>query len=235
MRIIEKENCVALVPIFATLNKDKLTKLSQKVTSRKILKGEFLYGVTGQNDTLYIVHQGQLKNYRLLENGEEQLIRLLGPGEFTGVWSIFQPKQQHNDLVEAIEDTEVCQLTRENFRNALLDYPEIGISLLQEISQRLEISEKQTATVAHGSITKRITSYLAILISKKSIDKNSLTSVELPMSRKALASYLGTTPESISRGFKKLEEQGIITATSSRKIRINNLDALSIKKKAGQN
>lgn len=223
MQSTEKKKCVALVPIFATLDKDKLTKLAQKVTSRKIAKGEFLYNFADQNDALYIVHQGQLKNYQILETGEEQLIRLLGPGEFTGEWSIFQPQQQHTDIIEALIDTEVCQLTRENFKKALLDYPEISLSLLQQMSKRLETSEKQTATVAYPSITKRITSYLASLSINK---KDKPIRVELPMTRKALASYLGTTPESITRGFRKLEKQGVIRSISTRNIQINDLNAL---------
>ncbi|MCM2436399.1 Crp/Fnr family transcriptional regulator, partial [Periweissella beninensis] len=153
MQSNEKKQCVALVPIFAILDESELTKLSQKVTSRKIAKGNFLYSFADQNDTLYIVHQGQLKNYQLLETGEEQLIRLLGPGEFTGEWSIFQPQQQHTDIIEALRDTEICQLTRENLKKTLLDYPEISLSLLQQMSKRLEVSEKQTATVAYSSIT----------------------------------------------------------------------------------
>lgn len=223
MQSTEKKKCVALVPIFATLEENELAKLSQKVTSRKIAKGNFLYNMADQNDTLYIVHQGQLKNYQILETGEEQLIRLLGPGEFTGEWSIFQPQQRHTDIIEALRDTEICQLTRENFKKALLDYPEISLSLLQQMSKRLEVSEKQTATVAYSSITKRITSYLSSLIKNK---KDKPIRVELPMTRKALASYLGTTPESITRGFHKLEKQGVIKSISARNIQINDLNAL---------
>ncbi|MFT8426058.1 MAG: Crp/Fnr family transcriptional regulator [Liquorilactobacillus sp.] len=225
MHSTEKKKCVALVPLFTTLDENKLTELSQKVTSRKVSKGEFLYGFTDPNDTLYIVHRGQLKNYRLLENGEEQLIRLLGPGEFTGEWSIFQAKQPHNDLVEAINDTEICQLTQRDFNQALLQYPEIGMNLLQQMAKRLEASEQQVATIAHTSITDRVFSYLTGLIPEENVENKSI-SVELPMSRKSLASYLGTTPESISRGFKRLEKEGMITSVSSKKICINELGSL---------
>ena len=225
MQSTEKKQCVSLVPIFANLDENELTKLSQKVTSRKVSKGEFLYNFTDQNDTLYIVHQGQLKNYQILENGEEQLIRLLGPGEFIGVWSIFRTKQSHDDLVEAISNTEICQLTQQDFKKVLIQYPEISINLLQQLSERLEVSEQQVATIAHTSVSDRIISYLTSLIPEETME-NKPISIELPMSRKSLASYLDTTPESISRGCKKLERQGMITSTSSKKIRINKLSSV---------
>ena len=50
--------------------------------------------------------------------------------------------------------------------------------------------------------------------------------VTLPTSRKNIASYLGTTPESISRKFKELEEKGLIIQESSSLIKIKDLDDL---------
>lgn len=46
------------------------------------------------------------------------------------------------------------------------------------------------------------------------------------MSRKDIASFLGTTPETISRKFRELEEEGLIEQLSLGKVRIHNLDDL---------
>lgn len=72
----EERHCVSLVPIFKALDQDDLGKISQNITSRQLAKGEILYSLNDNDDTLYIVHTGELKNYRILENGKEQLIRL---------------------------------------------------------------------------------------------------------------------------------------------------------------
>lgn len=48
----------------------------------------------------------------------------------------------------------------------------------------------------------------------------------LPMSRKHLASYLGTTPETISRRLTEFEESGWIQQSGQRAITILNLNAL---------
>ena len=49
---------------------------------------------------------------------------------------------------------------------------------------------------------------------------------ELPMSRRELASYLGTTPETVSRRLGGFEEAGWIVQTGQRQIKILDLDAL---------
>lgn len=222
----EERHCVSLVPIFNALDQDDLGKISQNITSRQLAKGEILYSLNDNDDTLYIVHTGELKNYRILENGKEQLIRLLGPGAFTGEWSIFKSDIKHNDYIEALEPTEICQLTRQGFKQVLGQYPEISMSLLQHMSERLDISENQTATLAYGSITKRITSYLADLIINSKVNREGTIQVELPMTRKDLASYLGTTPESVTRGFNKLEKAGVIESISNKIIQVHDFNNL---------
>ncbi|MCM6764747.1 Crp/Fnr family transcriptional regulator [Weissella paramesenteroides] len=222
----EERHCVSLVPIFKALDQDDLGKISQKITSRELAKGEILYSLNDNDDTLYIIHTGELKNYRILENGKEQLVRLLGPGAFTGEWSIFKSDIKHNDYIEALKPTEICQLTRQGFKQVLGQYPEISMSLLQHMSERLDISENQTATLAYGSITKRITSYLADLIINSKVNREGTVQVVLPMTRKDLASYLGTTPESVTRGFNKLEKEGIIESISNKIIQVNDFSDL---------
>jgi len=46
------------------------------------------------------------------------------------------------------------------------------------------------------------------------------------MSKKDLASYLGTTPETISRKFNELEDKGLIKQLTHKQIKIIDLDGL---------
>ena len=50
--------------------------------------------------------------------------------------------------------------------------------------------------------------------------------IELKMAKKDLASYLGTTPETISRKFAELEAKGLIRQKSTRQIEILEVDEL---------
>ena len=57
-------------------------------------------------------------------------------------------------------------------------------------------------------------------------DNDAVMEITLPMSKKDLASYLGTTPETISRRLADLEEQGLIEQKPRRQIKIIDLDGL---------
>ena len=95
------------------------------------------------------------------------------------------------------------------------------MQILKEFANRLEGSEKQTTRFATEKVETRIALFLA-----EYVDDHDQNIVTLPMSKKDLASYLGTTPETLSRKLTDFEEQGIIKQQGQRKIKINDLDAL---------
>ncbi|WP_425486402.1 Crp/Fnr family transcriptional regulator [Gracilibacillus halotolerans] len=80
-------------------------------------------------------------------------------------------------------------------------------------------TETQATSVAIETVDKRIAQYLIN-------NANENEEVILQMTRKELASYLGTTPETISRKLTEFEEKGYIIQKTSRKIEILKVDEL---------
>lgn len=212
--------CISIVPIFNHLPANELISIVGKARMHTFERGEFIHRAGDDSDQLYIVHQGKVKVYRLSEAGKEQLVRILESGNFTGELALFSDFQ-HDSYAEAMEKSQICTIGRSDFRALLLKHPSIGLHVLSELAHRLGVSEKQTAVIATEPVDARIGRYLADLV-----EKNNSRTITLPMSRKHLASYLGTAPETISRRFTEFEEAGWITQSGQRKIRILDLDAL---------
>lgn len=216
-------SCLNIVPIFNHLNDETKDKVGKLITDKTFNKGEVLYRAQEIGNTMYIIHKGRVKIYRLTESGREQLVRILGPGDFTGEYNIFNGEAEHGEYAEAMSKTTACTLNHSDIQPLLTEQPVIAMEVMREMSRRLENSEKQTTQVAVGQIGERLSMYLADLVEDEE-DENVV--VELPMSRKEIASYLGTTPESISRKFKELEEKDMITQLPRKQIKIHNVDDL---------
>lgn len=214
-----RKNCISLVPIFNHLEVEQWDEIVEITRSVSYKKRETLYKAGNQSDSLYIVNRGRVKNYRLTESGKEQLVRILTPGDFTGEYALFNDSV-HESYAEAISDTSICMIKRSDLQALLIKYPSISMNILKAFSNRLEESEKQTTLFATEKIETRIALFLA-----QSIDDDS-NEVSLPMSKRDLASYLGTTPETFSRRLTRLEKQGYIKRKSNKKIEILNLDEL---------
>lgn len=215
--------CVSLVPIFNHLDQESMNKIASKANTKQLKRGEYLYQAMDKDDSIYIVHRGQVRIFRLAESGKEQLIRVLNPGDFTGESTIFSEDTYHDHFAEATKKTSICAIHRENLQELLDDYPEISMKILQSMSDRLQQSEKQTASVAIEQVTNRIIYYLEDLAEPHMEDE---VTVKLPMTRKDIASYLGTTPETLSRKFKELEEEDLINQLPKNKIYIPSVEEL---------
>lgn len=214
------KSCVSLVPIFNHLDSEQMEEIMQVVRRANFKKGEAVYHAGDASDTLFIVNRGQLKTYYLTEGGKEQVVRILNPGDFTGELTVFQASIQEA-FAEALMDTQICMIKQEDLQALLLKYPTIAVEILKELAGRLTQSEKQATSFVTETVETRIALFLA-----ESYDETQGNTIELPMSKKNVASYLGTTPETLSRRLKELEEAGIIQQEGQRKIKIIDLDAL---------
>lgn len=212
--------CVSRVPIFNHLPSNALSVIANKASMRTHERGQFIHRPGDPSNKLFIVHRGKIKVYHLSDTGKEQLVRILSPGDFAGELALFS-STDHDSYAETMQTSEICTIHQTDVRELLLQYPEISLHVLAEFSRRLGTSEKQTAAIATTSINARLAQYLADLM-----EQENSASFSLPMSRRYLASFLGTTPETVSRRLGEFEDLGWIQQTGQRKIIILDLDAL---------
>lgn len=218
---LHQSSCIFLVPIFNHLQEEQMDEIMGVTKHVSYKKGEIIYRDGDKSDSLYIVRNGRIRIYRLSESGKEQLVRILSPGDFTGELALFR-ESIHTSYAEAMNNTDVCMITREDLQQLLIRFPSISLKILSEFSNRLDKSETQTARVATESVEARLAYFLA-----ESIDSgNKSMEIELPMTKKDLASYLGTTPETLSRKLAEFEQEGYIKQKAGKKIVILDLDGL---------
>lgn len=204
---MKKHSCAQIVPIFNHLDADSLDKINQITRHGKFKKNEILYSPL-KAPRLFILARGRIKEYQISQSGKEQLLRVYEPGMVLGESALFdtEPIQTY---AQALTDIEVCYITKEDLRNLLIDHPTISLKILEEYNRRLKDADKQTTRIATGSVASRLSSYLIDL--SKVEDSKTFT---LPLSMKELAAFLATSPETISRRFKDLEEDGLITRSN---------------------
>ncbi|MDN3438921.1 Crp/Fnr family transcriptional regulator [Planococcus sp. APC 3900] len=216
--------CVSIVPIFNHLEQAELKEVAATTKGRKLPKGEILYRAGEKSNSLYIIHKGKLKVYRLTESGKEQVIRILQPGDFTGELALFTDNV-HDSYAEAMEATELCTISSGDINDLFLKYPQISLKIIKEFSLRLDQAEHQVTSFTTEDTETRVALYLI-----QQAESSQSKEIRLPMSRKDLASYLGTTPETISRKLAKFEDEGWIQQFDQRAIRIVDMENLSLYK-----
>lgn len=144
---------------------------------------------------------------------------MIEPGGYAGEDALFGVMND-NLYGETLEETQICFLRQQDFKNLLLKYPELSLKLLETTVRRAAEMQYQAQFLMMEDVESRIANYLLQLV--KVVDSNS---VMIPMKMKDLATFIGTTPETISRKFKILEEKGFIERRG-KIIKILDIDSL---------
>lgn len=208
--------CVSKVPIFSHLEIDELEEVFTKINHMKMSKGENLYMAGEIVSSLFVIHKGKVRIYRLNDNGEEQLIRVLTHSDFTGELSLFSQDDLSESYAEVMEDAEVCKINRQDIYSLMQKYPNISIKIIESFATRLNDSESLTTNISLLNSKDRLIEYI-----KTHAENDKLI---LEMTKKNLASYLSMQPETLTRTFKKLENEGIILQVSNKVYDILNIN-----------
>lgn len=212
------KNCIELVPIFNNLSHDEMMEIAGITGDRIYEKGNMIYMAGDVGESLYVIHRGKVKIYRLSDSGKEQVLRVLGPGEFMGELTLFS-HNPHTDNAEALEKTTVCVINGVEIRNLMLKYPDIAFKVLEELSQRLERAENLIENISLHSVERRLADTLLDMAGEND-------EIDLKMSRKDLASHLGMSRETLSRKLSSFQDVGFIQLIGHRKVIILDADAL---------
>ena len=154
------------------------------------------------------------------------MVGLLLPSDFVG-----RPGRNLApfDVVAATEVT-LCRFQRAPFEKLLNTSPNIGPRLLQMTLDELDAAREWMLLLGRKTAREKIASLLAIFTSRDA-NLNFRTTTgkvqfELPLSREAMADYLGLTLETVSRQMSALKREGVIVLESKRLISIANFMTL---------
>lgn len=215
-----EHECVQLVPIFKELADEQLDTIETIVQHHHFPAGSTIFSADDPLDSLMILANGQVKVYQLAANGREQLLYLLQTGDIDGEAALFE-NQRRTSFGEALVPTYICSIRRADFQALMQQYPSISINVLNVFGRRLTQLERQTTSTATESVEARLANYLTETAAALKTD-----AFKLPLKKKDLATFLGTTPESISRKLALFERQGLITQKAGKIIQINDADQL---------
>ncbi|GAB3702620.1 MULTISPECIES: Crp/Fnr family transcriptional regulator [Microbacteriaceae] len=214
--------CVSRVPIFQGLTREEQLRVAEFVRPVHVAKGETVYSPGQSVSRLLVMHSGQLKVSHAAANGQEQILRTVTNGDVVGERA-FLTGHLPNDLVVALEDSRMCVFDHTDLSALLRDYPDVGLRMLRTLSDRLASVERLLAAITSSDVSARIAAYLLDL--PGSI-RDGVPTVWLPLAKYEIASYLGTTPETLSRRLAALSASGVIELHGRRDVTILDIDGL---------
>lgn len=197
---MSKHLCVQFVPLFQKLKQDDQEEIEKLINHVLVQKGEVVYA-PNDSQQLIILESGRLKVENLMENGDAHFQAIMQSGDFMGENWLFGA-ENNNVFLTAEELSQVCRIDAEQFRSLLIDLPQLSYELTKHMVRQINEVNRQNYYLTIYKIKDRIMAYFMDL----SAEQESYT-IQLTLSLKDTASYLGTTPETLSRKIKELTNQ----------------------------
>lgn len=203
--------------------KDWLPAIDSNRKSFHVKKGELLFTEGDIMTGMFFITRGVVKVHKKWNNDKELIVRLAKNGDIVGHRGL------GTDTIypvsgTALEPTDVCYVDLDFFNSTLKVNPEFLYQLMLFFASELKESEKKMRNLAHMTVKGRVANALLILHQKFGTTPEGYINIEL--SRQDLASYTGTTYETLFRTMNELSEENAIR-TDGKKIIVIAKDILS--------
>jgi CRP-like cAMP-binding protein len=190
---------VSIDSLFASFDKylplDSIEKadVSQRVTERKIRRRQFILQEDDQCKHYTFVAEGCFKVYHVDKKGVEHNLQFAAENDWIMIIDSFYNRKRSNVNIEAIEPSLIYQISRPDLTYLFRTYPKFDRNFRVIVETRFAELEQRLLQVISSTAEER---YIAFLGQYPTL------SLRLPNTQ--IASYLGITPEFLSKIRKEM-------------------------------
>ena len=212
-------NCLNRNFLFSSLDKFDLSKLSKSCTKLDLSKGEILFNDGDLADSFYMIVEGKIKVSKLSMDGNEVILHIHGASDLIAEGVIYDKEQYPANCV-CLERTTFIKIPKKSFIDLIINNPSIALKVMGSYSKRLHKFVSMIEDFTLRDIEQRLAKYILN-------NSNAKEHCNLNISKRELASFLGTIPETFSRALKRLKNKGVIVEKDKSLI-IKDIEALKL-------
>jgi CRP/FNR family cyclic AMP-dependent transcriptional regulator len=191
----------------ASLGKNVLQSFTDGRNMNRYKKKQTIYTEGNHPNRLYYVLKGKVKTYKIHEDGKELVIELFGPGDFLGYNALLEGSV-YKDTAEALEETELAIIPKEDFEELLNKNAEVAKKFIQLLAKNISAKEEQLLGLAYNSLRRKVAEALMLLQKKYHEKKDEKFTIDI--SRESLANIAGTATESLIRTLSDFRSEKLI-------------------------
>lgn len=209
--------------ICSAASQEALSQLNRISHLRTYPRGSVIQSQGQQCDIVGNVVDGVVKLSSASVNGDDHIVGLLFPSDFFG--RLFADESRFS--YEAATEVTLCAMGKPQFERFLADYPAIEHEMHKAKLDELD-AVREWAAITNGHTTMQRVATLLYVFSRRARNQHvqGLTPessiVQIPLSRRDIADYLGTTPETLSRNIQTLARSQVIRNISAKYFELLN-------------
>jgi CRP/FNR family transcriptional regulator, dissimilatory nitrate respiration regulator len=171
---------------------------------RKFDRGESLFHAGDKAEHFYLVLSGEVRVFKMDARGNEVEVVRLRAGDYFGEAALFA-SAAYPAFARAVRETTVRYFAaRDVFRRIDRD-PKAAGFFLELLARKCLVLNEKVEALGLRTVRQRLARFI---LARVSADKE--CHIRLEIGKAELARELGTIPETLSRAFRKLRQEGLI-------------------------
>lgn len=184
---------------------DAVERMTRMVTAPRYqpiyLQGE-------SSDSLFLLKKGSVRISRLSESGKQVILSILGPGDLFGELALMDAER--NEIAEAMEETYLCIVRREDFERLMLKNPALALKVTKLMGLRLRQIENRVEDIVFRDSVGRIAQLLLNLDREHGRAHPRGRLIDLRLSQQDIANLTGLTRQTASETLSAWKQDGLV-------------------------
>jgi sigma-B regulation protein RsbU (phosphoserine phosphatase) len=132
------------VPLFDEMPVSQLQELASQARAVELAPGALLFEEGDRGECFYIVHEGELEVFQMLEAQEERILAVRRQGEWVGELALLNPDELRTASVRARSAAKLWEIRREQFDAVMQRLPQLAYKLIRGLSARMTAAQEAT-------------------------------------------------------------------------------------------
>jgi len=187
------------------------------MTASRLERGDILFREGDRGDRLYVIGEGKIKLGLTSNDGRENLLAILGPGEMFGELSLFDPGAR-TATATAVAETQLIALGHEDLDSFLSGRPAVATTMLAALARRLRRTNETLSDLVFTDVPGRVAKALLDLSNRFGRPSEDGLLVAHDLTQEELAQLVGASRETVNkaladfatRGWIKLEARAVV-------------------------
>lgn len=195
--------------LFSFLSDQQLSEIDQLIVERIYKKGRIIFLEGEKGEAVYLLRTGRVKISTQAEDGREQILHFIHPGEIFGEVVLYDGGS-YPASSEAVEDSRVGMIRNIDMDKLTLSNPGIALAMLKILSKRLRNAQRQINELALLDTSRRLVSMLLYLAAEQGIPGDEGMIIDISLTNQDIANMIGTSRETANRILSDLRKQQAI-------------------------
>lgn len=197
------------VDVFANLEPAGRERALRAAQWHRLAAGKQVFQQDQEADAFYVLSVGRLKVSQLTPEGQEVIIRYIGPKEMFGCVAVCGGLT-YPGTATAVVDSWALGWTRSAIADLAQTHPQIALNAMRTMGGRLKDTQARLREMQTERVERRIAHAVARLVAQAGRRVEGGILIDFPVSRQDIAEMTGTTLHTVSRTLSAWQQHGVV-------------------------